>query len=192
MSESPDRVSPLAAIAAPAVALETAVVFTVRTALTMIDVRGGKEAPLHASARAALGTDLPIAPNTSAAMAGGVILWLGPDQWLLVGEGSPSWSMPLASGVTHTDVSHGRVVVRVTGARALDILSKGCMLDLHPKTFRARMCMQTTIAKIPVIVHRIGRGNEYDLYAPRSYARSLWRWLSRSAEEYGYHVGPVP
>src|SRR5690242_2318594 len=55
--------------------------------LVLIDVRGDPaNAAFLASAQNALGAALSLKPNTTGAGPDCRILWLGPDEWLLVGK----------------------------------------------------------------------------------------------------------
>ena len=60
---------------------------TALTGLTLIDLRGN---PLHsrflASAQVALGCTLPLQPNTAVCVSDCTVLWLGPDEWLLISK----------------------------------------------------------------------------------------------------------
>ena len=94
MVEASPKRSPLAALAEPTAALAArtrgALALRELPALAQIDLRGDPGDPRFlAGARAALGLDLPLAPNTTTAREGVAVLWLGPDEWLVVGpEGS--------------------------------------------------------------------------------------------------------
>ena len=165
------------------------VTFTALTALTLIDLRGDPlNAAFLASARTALGTALPLTPNTTIKGKGCEVLWLGPDEWLLAGPAPTpiDEQLPIEHGFL-TDVSHGRAGWRIGGPRALDLLAKGCSLDLHPRAFRAGNCAQTALAHIGVLLHRRDTAS-FDIYCARSYARHLWHWLTGSAAEFGYEV----
>lgn len=163
------------------------IVLSVHRALTMIDLRGDpRHAEFLASARAALEMELPLAPNTTAAGPGGTVLWLGPDQWLLVGE-RYSETLPIAGGFL-TDVSHGRAGVRVSGTHVRDVLAKSCALDLHPRVFAVGRCAQTSIARVSVLLHCTGGGTDFELYCARSYAGHVWHWLTEASGEFGYEV----
>jgi sarcosine oxidase subunit gamma len=193
VANTPDRVAPLTQLAA-ATASETGgrILIQTRKNLTMLDIRGGRNPAFFADAKAALGIALPTSPNTSFTGPAGVALWLGPDQWLLVGDTATAWSEEVQIvGGTLTDVSHGRVAVRIAGHTARELLAQGCMLDLHPCVFTPLMCAQTIIAKIPTIIHRPGIEHLFDLYVPRSYARSFWEWLMIAVQEYGYRLLPA-
>lgn len=186
------RVSGLQEIAQPAASGQApGVVLRERRGLVMLDLRApAQRKEALDGIGAALGCALPLSPNASSTAPDGEILRLGPDEWLLVAEAPSRWSetMPVGEG-TLTDVSHARVVVAARGARVTDALAKGCAVDLHPGRFPPGMCIQTAIARIHVILHRTR--DEFVLYAPRSYARSFWHWLTQAAAEYGCHVlGP--
>jgi sarcosine oxidase subunit gamma len=165
------------------------ITFTAHTALTLIDLRGdSRDAAFLASAHTALGAALPLIPNTTVAANDCEILWLGPDEWLLMSsDRSPiSERLPIARGFL-TDVSHGRAGWRISGPRTLDLLAKGCSLDLDLRTFRAGDCAQTAIAHGGVLLHRRDPGS-FDIYCARSYAQHLWHWLTGAAAEFGYEV----
>ena len=170
-------------------AAHAGVTFAARAALTLIDLRGDPQDPaLLASARAALGAGLPLTPNTTAAGANCEVLWLGPDEWLLVGAAPTPVDerLPIEHGFL-TDVSHGRAGWRISGPRALDLLDKGCSLDLHPRIFPVGSCAQTALAHVAVLLHRRDIAT-FELYCARSYAQHLWHWLTEAAAEFGYEV----
>jgi len=163
--------------------------FIAHAALTLIDLRGDpQDAAFLASARRALGIALPLKPNTAVSGQGCEVLWLGPDEWLLAGRDPTQINdrLPIEHGFL-TDVSHGRAGWRIGGPHALDLLAKGCSLDLHPRAFRAGDCAQTAFAHVGILLHR--RATEsFDLYCARSYAQHLWHSLTGAAAEFGYEV----
>ncbi len=165
------------------------ITFSARTNLTLIDVRGDRgNPPFLASAGATLGADLPLLPNTSTQARDCDVLWLGPDQWLLIGRDPALINEQLTiAGGCLTDVSHGRAAWRISGPHSMDMLAKGCSLDLHPSVFQAGHCAQTSIAHVGVLLHRRDDGS-FDLYCARSYAQTLWHWLTEAGGEYGYEV----
>lgn len=163
-----------------------------------------------AAAEAALGVALPRAPNTSAHGADRTVLWLGPDEWLVVlaaDEDESAVADALAAALTEhhaaiVAVGHARTVIGVAGPRARDVLAKGCGLDLHPRAFGPGQCAQTALARAGIILHqrdgfhqREG-GPSYDIDCRRSFAPYVWAWLEDAAGEYGVAViaddPPVP
>jgi sarcosine oxidase subunit gamma len=141
------------------------------------------------------GLEWPIRPNTWAANAATTVLWLAPAEWAVVG-------VPHAEAAARTaraceaaphdlvDLGEGRVRFDVSGPRALDLLAKGCSLDLHPRAFAADACAQTLLAQVPVLIARGGQAGTVDsvpalrLWADASLAQYLRTWFSDAALEY--------
>jgi sarcosine oxidase subunit gamma len=101
---------------------------------------------------------LPTTPNTWTAASGRELLWLGPDEWLVVGEGDAgdiaSWlrvAMPDGRR-SIVDVSANRAVIELDGSSRLELLARGCGLDLNPRSWRAGRCAQTQLAHVPVLL----------------------------------------
>lgn len=163
--------------------------FAARTGLTLLDLRGNPQDPVFlASACAAFGAALPLAPNTTAAADNCEMLWLGPDEWLLVRRTPVAVNERFA--IEHgflTDVSHGRAGLQISGPRTLDLLAKGCSLDLHPRAFDVGRCAQTSLAHTGVLLH-LRESGRFEIYCARSYAQHLWHWLTEAAAEFGYEV----
>jgi sarcosine oxidase, subunit gamma len=171
--------------------------------LGKIELRGDPgDRSFMAAVGRALDLLLPTEPNTTAGRGGLVALWLGPDAWLLTcplgGIASRIEVLRKALADAHaaiTDVSDGRVALRLTGPNARDVLAQGCPLDLHPRVFAAGGCAQSLLAKASVLVHLLDddpqRGPTFDLYVARSFAHHLWTWLDDAGREYGMQVEPA-
>ena len=117
------------------------------------------------------------------------MLWLGPDEWLIRSH-QPAL-INQCSAIAHgaiTDVSSGRAAWRLTGPHSVDLLAKGCSLDLHSRVFANGACAQTALAHVAVLLHRRD-AETFDIYCARSYARHVWHWLHEAALEYGCEVG---
>lgn len=142
-----------------------------------------------ANVRSALELDLPLAPNTSSETPAVCALWLGPDEWLLVcapgSEGAVADTLKAALADRHAavvDVTDGRTVFRLSGARARMVLAKGCALDLHPRAFSFGDVAQTLLAKATVILQQTADDGEeggpaFDIFVACSFADYLWFWL---------------
>ena len=148
-----------------------------------------------AAVEQAVGASLPTVPNTANRNGERAILWLGPDEWLLVvPEGSKEDTLSALTrelvGRHHavTDTSDGRAIIGLAGARARDVLMKGCSLDLHQRKFTAGQCAQTRLARCQMLLHQIKADPVYDIYVQRSFADYVWRWLEDAAAEYGVAV----
>ena len=120
---------------------------------------------------------LPTEPNTWIADGDRDVLWLGPDEWLVVGEPDASIADALA-GVHHSlvDVSANRAVFDLLGADRSELLAAGCGLDLHPRSWRHGMCAQTLLGRIPVLLQE--RTEATRVFVRSSFAGSLLGWLS--------------
>lgn len=179
---------PYAALEAAADMAAPGVTLLPRRVQFMLDVRGSAEDAGSADSAAAH-LALPRQPNTASDCGSSRVIWLGPNAWLVVSEdAAPDVFALVPQGAgTIVDVSHGRAALRLSGPDVRAALAKGCMLDLHPREFPVDRCAQTAIAKIPVILDHV-EPDVFDLYCPRSYARSFWHWLTEACAEYGYRV----
>ena len=160
-----------------------------------VNLRGKPTKRFLDAAAEALGLALPKTPNTTAAAGDLAALWLGPDEWLVVGppgrEGAIADDLRAALARQHsavTDVTEGRTVIGLAGAHARDVLMKGCPLDVHPRAFKPGMCAQSLLAKATIILHQTSDAPAYDIYVERSFADYLWSWLEDAALEYGLAV----
>ena len=72
----------------------------------------------------------------------------------------------------------------LSGARAREVLMKGCRLDLHPRAFAPGACMQTALAKANVILHRTGDEPAYEITVRNSFSVYLATWLLDAMAEY--------
>jgi sarcosine oxidase, subunit gamma len=111
----------------------------------------------------------PVEPNTVA----GEVLWLGPDEWLVLGGREADY----AGAAAAVDVSANGVCLELTGDDVDSILARGCSLDLHPSVFGPGRCAQTLLAKAEVILHRTGEDTFRILVRP-SFAPYLREWIA--------------
>jgi sarcosine oxidase subunit gamma len=147
------------------------------------------DAELMHGIAAALGFPLPIEPNTVSSHRDKRALWLGPDEWLVVGpEGQQK---ALEQALRHSlngafgsivDVSANRTVLEIRGVRARELLAYGVPIDLDRRAFGADRCAQTLLAKAQVIVERRG-DSAFNVYPRPSFARYVAEWLLDAASE---------
>lgn len=142
--------------------------------------------------KGAVGVALPHMANTAAAAGGNTVLWLGPDEWLIVSPPGSQGAVEAAlrealdgQHVSVVDTTDARTTIRLHGVHARDVLAKGCPLDLHPREFGPGRCAQSLIAKADVLIHQLDDGPTYDIYVLCSFARYLWDWLVDAAKEFG-------
>lgn len=173
-----------------------------RRFLAKLNLRGdpGRQGFMDAVAAELDGFHPRVIPNTAVRTDRFDLLWLGPDEWLVVS--APGSEIALEAklaaalaphGGTVTDVTETRTTIVVTGPNARDVLAKGCPLDLHPRVFAAGACAQSLIAKVGVILHRTDGGEpgehlRFELHVLRSFADYLWRFLEDAGQECGVQV----
>jgi sarcosine oxidase, subunit gamma len=157
-----------------------------------LNLRGDVGNPAFCKAvQTAVGFDLPGKANTAAASGAVSALWLGPNEWMLVGD--PDAEADLAARLTQqlqgihssvTDVSDYRTVIELSGTRCREILAKGCSLDVRPRSFRPGQCAQTVFAHVSVLLHLIDAAPVWRLHIRNSLANYLATWLLDAAAEF--------
>lgn len=126
---------------------------------------------------------LPLIANSASGGLDRHALWLGPDEWLVIGPDGSEDALETkcreALGATGSvvDVSANRTIVELRGREARAILESGCALDLHPRAFTAGRCAQTLVARAGVILHQVSDEPGYRLFVRPSLAMYLATWL---------------
>ncbi|MET1012432.1 MAG: sarcosine oxidase subunit gamma family protein [Actinomycetota bacterium] len=101
----------------------------------------------------------PPAANTVTTWEGRDVLWLGPDEWLVVDQ--PDDVMTIVreleealAGNHHSvlDVGANRIVYELHNG--LERLATSCGLDLDPSRWLPGMCAQTLFGQAQVILHQ--------------------------------------
>ncbi|MFG2305984.1 sarcosine oxidase subunit gamma [Actinacidiphila glaucinigra] len=196
MADTDTRLSPLSAAAGRLTAVTRASGGALRLAelpfLAQIDLRLDPGGPAAEAAGLALGAPLPLEPCTSVRTGDLAVLWLGPDQWLVVGPPGAQEDLEArlrkAAGEAHvsvTDVSAQRTTLLVSGPRARDLLAHGCSLDLHPEVFGPGACARTALARAQVVlVAREEARAGFWVLVHSSFAGYLTDWLLDAATEY--------
>ena len=129
-----------------------------------------------------LGVPLP-GPCTFTSGNGVDILWMGPDEYLVLAEPGRQAELEAAlSGESDAvvDVSAQRNVVRLTGAHAADVLAHGCSIDLEvspPGT-----CVQTLLARTGIVL--MVREEGFTILVRQSFSDYFKAWLADASLEY--------
>ena len=180
------RVAPLAAFAGRFEAVSTPdVMIRELPFLTQVGLRVD---PSDRDAVARIATvvgELPTTPNRVHGNEHGACLWLGPDEWLLVGP--PDGEAMLASQLREAqgdvpatavvELSANRTTLELAGPRAREVLEAGCSIDLHPRAFEPGHCAQTLVARAQVILCELSDVPYYRLFVRPSFAPYLATWL---------------
>jgi sarcosine oxidase subunit gamma len=144
---------------------------------------------LRATVAEHLGLRLPEGP--CAADKGDLLAFqVAPRRWWLVApavrtELAASLTDALAGRAALTDLSHAWTVVRLAGPRSRSTLEKLCRIDLHPQAFPFGRIAQTPLGRVAALIHALDGGPNFDLYLPRSLARSATISLIEAAAEFG-------
>lgn len=129
-----------------------------------------------------LGVDLP-GPCTFTSGNGVDVLWMGPDEYLVLAE--PGRQAELEAALSReadavVDVSAQRNVVRLTGTHAADVLAHGCSIDLEvspPGT-----CVQTLLARTGIVL--MVREEGFTILVRQSFSDYFKAWLADASREY--------
>jgi sarcosine oxidase subunit gamma len=200
MAEPYLRQSPLAHLqllaAAEGAEAESGVTMREHAHRTMVTLRGDGH---DEGFRSAVSETIGVAPPTEAlaAASGGArsILWMGPDEWLVVAPPDERETLPgqLATALDGqhaavVEVGESMTVIALSGPRAVDVIAKGCTIDLHPSVFPPGRVVRTLLAKTGIILHQIDGTPTYEIYIHRSFADYAWRWLEDAGLEYGVAI----
>jgi sarcosine oxidase, subunit gamma len=119
--------------------------------LSQVDVR------VEPASAATLG--FPTDPNTARTSGGRDVLWLGPDEWLIVGApgaaGAIQDELQASIAGLHrsvVDVSANRAVMELAGPSRHDLLSSACPIDLHPRSWGDGRCAQSVFGAAQVLL----------------------------------------
>ena len=158
--------------------------------------RAGDLAPLSAIVAEHLDLTLPEAPD--AAGKGDLIaLPIAPRRWWLVApaagqEFNARLADALARRAALTDLSHARTLLRLAGPASRSTLAKLCRIDLHPQAFPPGRVAQTPLGQVAALIHALDDGQSFELYLPRSLARSATTGLIDAGTEFGLAIdGPA-
>lgn len=163
--------------------------------LCYISLRGNSGDPAFISkVTAVTGVPLPVVPCSLAESGGTKVLWISPDEWMIVCE-RQRLSILLTSLKTElqgirsqiADNSGGYTEVILQGRNALDVLQHVSVYDFP--ALEAGKVVGTTFGKSSVYVHRSGEG--FRLLMRRSFADYIWRYLVRAAAPYGLGIAAI-
>jgi sarcosine oxidase subunit gamma len=157
--------------------------------LSQINVRADpKDVRVMQQLESALGLAVPRVPNTVASRGVRRALWLGPDEWLLVGPDGQQEAIKQALRIglngafgSIVDISANSTVLESRGPKARELLAHGVAIDLDARSFGPGRCAQILLSKAQVIVERSNEDAAFQLYIRSSFARYLADWLLDAA-----------
>lgn len=136
---------------------------------------------------AVLGVAPPTRPNT---WVRGVV-WLGPDEWLVISDSDAPQDREAELraavapfGGAAVDVSGQRVSLTLRGRHVYDVLAKGCALDLHPRAFGPGSSAQTTLGCAGIVLLACDEPGTFTVLVRQSFANYVADWLVDATEEF--------
>lgn len=132
---------------------------------------------------------------------GTLVIGSGPDEWTLLGPvGSAGALMARVpdddeQSVTIVDVTHGRALMRLTGADAPALLAKVCAINLADAVTPNGAAFRSSVAKLVTDVVRDDRPDgapSYLLHCERSSGQYLFDSLLDAGAEFGIEVDGFP
>lgn len=116
-------------------------------------------------------------------------LWLGPDQWLMVGRSIDAQELlarceQALDSVLHvaSDATDALSAFRLTGLAASTLLAMGSGVDFGPGAFDERSCVRTRWMRVPAVIRRRAT-HEYELFVETVLSTYLEQWLGHCAAE---------
>lgn len=125
---------------------------------------------------------------------GTLVAGSGPGEWTLIGAPGDAPEIierieaasdgEFASAI---DVTHGRALIRISGAQSPDLLSKACGIDLSEAATPNGAAFRSSVAKVVTDVVRDDEDEirSYLLYCERSYGQYLFDALLDAGHEFG-------
>ncbi|MFI6274705.1 sarcosine oxidase subunit gamma [Streptomyces sp. NPDC050988] len=158
--------------------------------ITMVNLRVTPDSEAADRIEKALGAPLPQRCGHTSASGPHTVMWLGPDEWLVLSQAEgASVAAELRGALAEApgsvvDVSANRTTLELSGPAARQVLEKGCPLDLHPRAFGPGHAVSTTVGPVAALLWQVDGMPTYRLFPRSSFADYLARWLIDAMSEY--------
>lgn len=164
--------------------------------LCYISLRGSSADPVFVEkVTAATGVALPLDPCTFTENNGVRVLWISPDEWMIVCARSHLGALVVGlkaglQGIRSqvADNSGGYTQVLLQGRNALDVLKHVSVYNFA--ALQMGRIVGTTFGKSSVYAHRLG-DDGFCLLMRRSFADYIWRYLVRASAPYGLGIAAI-
>ncbi len=128
--------------------------------------------------------DLPLPDPLRAVIIGNnSVLWLGPDEFLLLAADQIAPAVIVRPPASLVDVSHRDTALTVSGPSSAWVINTFCALDLHPSAFPIGMCTRTLFGKATVVLWRTA-AQDFRIDVARSFAPYVWGCLEEARREF--------
>lgn len=137
-----------------------------------------------------MGAALPVKPLTSVENGENVMLWMSPDEWLMLIPGLKAFEIEtqfrqnMPGHYSLVNSSGGSTVIELSGENVVDVLKKSTPIDFHPSEFPVGKVVSTVFAKSTATIRRTD-DQTFELVVRRSFADYIWLWLQDASREYG-------
>jgi sarcosine oxidase subunit gamma len=153
----------------------------VLSSVTLISTWVSGEAKLAEALTQALQVSIPQVTGKTVQCALGLLMRIGPQEWMLIGSAAQDAQATLRSHV-HSDV--GSIT---NGSKATEALGKLFALDFRNAAFALNDIALTGHHHVPCTVHRVGE-QSFDLYVFSTYAFGQLESLIDASREFGVEL----
>lgn len=126
---------------------------------------------------------LPEKLGIAATAKGRTFFRIGPAQFWAIGPEGDDLARKLEDLCAVTPLTSSRTRILLDGAPARHVLAKGIAIDFHEGVFTPGTVALTGVHHMPLVVHCIA-DDSFHLYAMRTFAMSMWEWLTDAALEF--------
>ncbi|WP_321449953.1 sarcosine oxidase subunit gamma family protein [uncultured Cohaesibacter sp.] len=169
-----------------------AVALSQERAPRLISMRGdGSNKSFLAAVKNLIGASLPLKPCSSQEKGAVAVLWMGPDEWLIIANETdalkPLPEMALALAEYHcalVDISNSKVMLSLSGPSSRDVLSKGCSIDFYSNEWRKGLCVNSLYARCDVTIWQRATRDHYTILVKNSFSDYVSDYLLDAMSEY--------
>jgi sarcosine oxidase subunit gamma len=146
-----------------------------------------------AGVKEALGVALPITPCSSAKSELAQVMWLAPDEWLIIVASGTEFEVEqklrsyLTGHFAVSDISGAQTLLELSGKDIIGLMKKSTGYDLHLESFPIGKVIGTTFAKTGAHILRVSE-DKFQLIVRRSFSDYVWLWIQQSSQEYGLTI----
>lgn len=159
-----------------------------------LNLRGNSaDTEFLAGVQEALGVALPITPCSSAKSELAQIMWLAPDEWLIVVASGTEVDVEqklrtyLKGHFAVSDISGAQTILELSGSNIIELMKKSTGYDLHLDSFPVGKVVGTTFAKAGAHILRVSE-DTFQLVIRRSFSDYIWLWIQQGSQEYGLTI----
>ena len=170
------------------------IVFHEVALLGHLNLRGNvKDVDFVAGVQQALGVALPVTSCSSARSELVEIMWLAPDEWLIVVASGSEYDVEqklratLKGHFAVSDISGAQTIIELSGNNVLDLMQKSTGYDLHLQSFPVGKVIGTNFAKAGAHILRVSE-SKFQLVVRRSFSDYIWLWIQQNSQEYGLTI----